>query len=48
MNKDLCNRLFEFAVNTIKYCRTLGKAKEYNIIEYQLIKSSKSSGSNYE
>ena len=33
---------------TVKYCRIPPKAKEYQIISYQLIKSSTSSGDNYE
>ena len=48
MKNDLNKRLFEFAVDTIKYCRTLEKTKEYSVIEYQLIKAGTSSGSNYE
>jgi len=38
----------DFAVRTVKYCRSLPKSKEYQIISYQLIKSSTSSGANYE
>lgn len=48
MDEGLGNRLFEFAVQVIKYCRKLPKSKEYEIIKYQLIKSSTSSGANYE
>lgn len=48
MDVGLGKRLFDFAVRTIKYCRTLPKGKEYEIISYQLIKSSTSSGANYE
>jgi four helix bundle protein len=48
MDKGLCKRLFDFAVRIIKYCRTLPRGKEYEIIKYQLVKSATSSGSNYE
>jgi len=48
MDKGLGNRLFKFTVEVIKYCRLLPKGKEYDIIKNQLIKSSSSSGANYE
>ena len=48
MDKDLAYRLFSFAVNVIKYCRNLSKTKDHDVIQYQLIKSSTSSGANYE
>ena len=48
MDEGLGQRLFDFAVRVIKYCRKLPKAKEYEIIKYQLIKASTSSGANYE
>ena len=48
MDTGLGKRLFEFAVRVIKYCRKLPKSKEYDIIKNQLIKSSTSSGANYE
>lgn len=41
-------RLFNFAVRTIKFLRSLPSTTEYNVIKYQLIKSSTSSGANYE
>jgi four helix bundle protein len=41
-------RLFDFAVRTIKFLRTLPDTPEYKVIKYQLIKSSTSSGANYE
>ena len=41
-------RLFEFAVRTITFLRTLPDSLEYKVIRYQLIKSSTSSGANYE
>ena len=48
MKKNLSERLFDFAVKVIKYCRTLKKTKENEIIVYQLVKVATSSGSNYE
>ncbi len=48
MDKDLGKRLFDFAVRVIKYCRTLKKTKDHDVVQYQLIKSSTSSGANYE
>ena len=48
MDKGLGNRLFEFAVNVIKFCRKLPRTKEFDVIKYQLTKSATSSGANYE
>ena len=48
MDKDLKERLFNFAVRVIKYCRSLKKTKDHDVIQYQLIKSATSSGANYE
>jgi len=45
---DLQKRLFNFAVNIIILIRKLPKGKEYDVICYQLIKASTSSGANYE
>ena len=45
---DLEKRLFEFAIRTIKFMRTLPNSTEYKVIKYQLAKSSTSSGANYE
>lgn len=45
---DLSKRLFEFAVRVIKFLRTLPNYTELKVINYQLIKSSTSSGANYE
>jgi len=45
---DLTKRLFEFAVRVVIFVRTLPDKPEYQIIRYQLIKSSASGGSNYE
>ena len=48
MENDLLARLFNFAIRTIKFLRTLTDNPETKIIRYQLIKSSSSSGANYE
>ncbi|HMN50397.1 MAG TPA: four helix bundle protein [Ignavibacteriaceae bacterium] len=48
MNKDLNERLFEFAVAVLKFLPNLPKTAEFNVIKYQLAKSSTSSGANYE
>ncbi len=45
---DLEQRLFKFAVRTIKYLRKLPSIEEFKVIRYQLTKSSSSSGANYE
>ena len=48
MENELIGRLFDFSVNVIKYCRTLKKSKENDVIIHQLIKSATSSSANYE
>ncbi|RLD79656.1 MAG: four helix bundle protein [Bacteroidetes bacterium] len=45
---NLSKRLFDFSVRVIRLLRTLPNKAEYNVIKYQLIKSSSSSGANYE
>lgn len=45
---DLEKRLFDFGVRVIKYLRKLPNTFEYRVIKNQLIKSSTSSGANYE
>jgi four helix bundle protein len=45
---ELCKRLFQFAVDVIKFLRTIENNTETKIIKYQLIKSANSSGANYE
>ena len=45
---ELSGRLFEFGVEAIKFSRKLPESPEYKVIRYQLIKSSTSSGANYE
>jgi four helix bundle protein len=45
---NLQERLFNFAVNTIKSFRTLPKGKEYDVIGWQILKSATSCGANYD
>ena len=47
-DNELNQRLFNFAVRTIKFVKTLPNSPEMQVIRYQLIKSSSSSGANYE
>ena len=48
MDQGLGNRLFKFAVDTLKFLGTLPGLPEVQVIRYQLAKSSTSSGANYE
>lgn len=48
MENELQKRLFEFIVRVIKFLRTLPNNQETQIIKNQLIKSSSSTGANYE
>jgi four helix bundle protein len=48
LNKNLIERLFNFAVNVLKFLKKLPKTPEMNVVRYQLVKSSTSSGANYE
>jgi len=48
LKNELQLRLFNFAVAIIRLIRKLPKSKEYNVISYQIIKSSTSSGANYD
>lgn len=45
---DLCERLLKFAVDVILYLRTVKNTIETMDLKRQLIKSSTSSGANYE
>jgi len=47
-SNNLQNRLFDFAVEVIKLTRKLPKGKEYDVMSFQLIKSSTSTEANYE
>ena len=44
---DLRNRFLDWVANVIEFLRTLRKEEEFNVIKYQLAKSSSSSGANY-
>jgi len=48
MDNDLQGRLFQFSVDIIKEVRNLPNSREYQVISYQLLKSSTSVGANYE
>ncbi len=45
---DLNKRLFDFIVRVIMFLKTLDNTPEMRIIKNQLIKSSSSTGANYE
>ena len=48
MKNDLCDRLLKFAVSVILYLRTIKNTVETMDMKRQLVKSSTSSGANYE
>lgn len=48
MGSDVNERLFGFAVRSLKFMKSLPETSEYKVIKYQLAKSSTSSGANYE
>lgn len=48
MKDDLCERLLKFAVDVIIFLRTLKNTVETMDMKRQLVKSSTSSGANYE
>ena len=48
MSNDLNKRLFCFAIECLKFIKTLPDSTEYKVIKHQLAKSSTSSGANYE
>ena len=45
---DLCDRLLKFAIDVIRYLRTVKNTVETMDMKRQLVKSSTSSGANYE
>ncbi|MBL7086346.1 MAG: four helix bundle protein [Candidatus Cloacimonetes bacterium] len=45
--KDLYERLIQFAINTFKFLKSLPKDKEYDVFRYQLSKAATSIGANY-
>ncbi len=48
MDEGLGNRIFEFVVSVIQFCRTLNYSIENKIIVNQVIRSATSVGANYE
>ncbi|MCH8318411.1 MAG: four helix bundle protein [Bacteroidetes bacterium] len=48
MKKDLCERLFKFAIDVIRFLREIENTTETNVLKYQLTKAATSSGANYE
>lgn len=48
MKNDLQERLFNFAVDVLKFMKHFPNQPELNVIKYQLAKSATSSGANYE
>ena len=48
MKNELHKRLFEFILRVFKFLKTLPDTKEFSVIRYQLLKSSSSTGANYE
>ena len=48
IKNDLCERLLKFAVEVVLYLRTVKNTEETMDMKRQLIKSSTSSGANYE
>jgi four helix bundle protein len=46
--KELTERTFKFAVDAIKFLKSLKHSKENDVIKYQLTKSAISIGANYE
>jgi four helix bundle protein len=47
-NRDLRERLLDFAVSVIKMLGDIDKHREFDVIKYQLSKSATSIGANYE
>lgn len=46
--RELCSRLFRFAVDNIRMLKKIGGSSSLNVIKFQLTKSATSSGANYE
>jgi len=47
-DRDLSDRIFNFAVRVIKFLKTLKHSGENDVIRYQLVKAATSIGANYE
>ncbi|MBL4754956.1 MAG: four helix bundle protein, partial [Flavobacteriales bacterium] len=45
---ELCDRLFQFSIDVIKFLRRIKTTSELSVLKYQLTKSATSSGANYE
>ena len=48
MDEGLGNRIFDFVVSVVKFCRTLNYSIKNKIIINQLVKAATSIGANYE
>lgn len=46
-NKDLCDRLLKFAINILKFSKTIKRSVENDVIKHQLAKCCTSIGANY-
>ena len=47
-DNDLCDRLFNFSVDVLKFLKTIRSTQENNILKFQLAKAATSCGANYE
>jgi four helix bundle protein len=46
--RDLSERLLKFAIDVIKFIKTIKRSRESDVVVYQLTKASTSIGANYE
>jgi four helix bundle protein len=47
-DNELCDRLFNFSVEVLKFLKTIRSNQENNILKFQLAKAATSCGANYE
>ena len=47
-DNELCDRLFNFSVEVLRFLKTIRSTQENNILKFQLAKSATSCGANYE
>ncbi|MBN1472293.1 MAG: four helix bundle protein [Syntrophaceae bacterium] len=47
-DNELCDRLFNFSVEVLRFLKTIKNTQENNILKFQLAKSATSCGANYE
>jgi len=47
-DNKLCDRLFNFSVDVLKFLKSIRSSQENNIIKFQLAKAATSCGANYE